>query len=126
LPQGHACATIAARIFDGSGHHDGAVWNGRLGVGGDRRRAADDGRTASRRRRCAWKPGPGLDELRGVNPLAQVPTLVTPDDGVLSESAAILIHLGERFPASGLLPEEPKRGRNRCAASSTSPPTATR
>ena len=57
---------------------------------------------------AAWKPGPGLDELRGVNPLAQVPTLVTPDDGVLSESAAILIHLGERFPASGLLPEEPK------------------
>ena len=52
---------------------------------------------------AAWKPGPGLDELRGVNPLAQVPTLVTPDDGVLSESAAILIHLGLVHPESGLL-----------------------
>ena len=57
---------------------------------------------------ASWKPGPGLEELRGANPLAQVPTLVTPEGGVLSESAAILIHLGERYPDSGLLPTLPK------------------
>jgi len=53
---------------------------------------------------ASWKPGPGLDELRAVNPLAQVPTLVLDDGGVMSESAAILIHLGDAFPASGLMP----------------------
>jgi GST-like protein len=56
---------------------------------------------------ASWKPGPGLDELRRVHPLAQVTTLVSPEGGVLSESAAILIHLGERYPASGLLPQAP-------------------
>lgn len=52
----------------------------------------------------SWQPGPGLEELRRVNPLLQVPTLVTPDGSVLTESAAILIHLADEFPASGLLP----------------------
>ncbi len=56
---------------------------------------------------ASWQPGPGLDELRAVNPLVQVPTLVLPEGGVLSESAAILICLGERYPDSGLLPREP-------------------
>jgi GST-like protein len=56
---------------------------------------------------ASWLPGPGLEELRRVNPLAQVPTLVAPDGAVLTESAAILIHLAEQFPASGLLPENP-------------------
>jgi GST-like protein len=44
--------------------------------------------------------------LRRVNPLAQVPTLLTPAGAVLTESAAILIHLGEAFPDSGLLPRD--------------------
>jgi len=56
---------------------------------------------------ASWKPGPGQDELRRVNPLAQIPTLVLEDGSVMSESAAILIYLGERYPASGLLPEAP-------------------
>jgi len=56
---------------------------------------------------ASWAPGPGLEELRAVNPLAQVPTLVLDDGSAMSESAAILIHLGERFPASGLLPLDP-------------------
>lgn len=56
---------------------------------------------------ASWQPGPGFDELRRVNPVAQIPTLVLPDGGVMSESAAILIHLGERFPQSGLLPRAP-------------------
>lgn len=53
---------------------------------------------------ASWQPGPGLEELRRVNPLLQVPTLVTPDGAVLTESAAILIHLADEFPSSGLLP----------------------
>ena len=56
---------------------------------------------------ASWQPGSGLDELRKVNPLAQVPTLVLPEGGVMSESAAILACLGERFPGSGLLPADP-------------------
>ena len=55
---------------------------------------------------ATWEPGPGYDELRRVNPLGQVPTLVLDDGAVMSESAAILIALGERFPASGLLPAD--------------------
>jgi GST-like protein len=43
---------------------------------------------------ATWEPGPGLDELRHVNPLGQIPTLVMADGTVLTESAAILIHLG--------------------------------
>ena len=54
---------------------------------------------------ASWEPGPGLEALRRINPLAQVPTLVRPDGGVLTESAAILIALGLEHPASGLLPE---------------------
>jgi GST-like protein len=56
---------------------------------------------------ATWEPGPGYEQLKRVNPLAQVPTLVLPDGTVLSESAAILIHLGLTQPRSGLLPAEP-------------------
>jgi GST-like protein len=55
---------------------------------------------------ASWEPGPGLDELTRVNPLAQIPTLLLPDGSVLTESAAILIHLGLAHPASGLLPAD--------------------
>lgn len=40
-----------------------------------------------------------------INPRAEVPTLVLPDHSVMTESAAILIHLGDVFPAAGLAPE---------------------
>src|SRR5439155_24879438 len=55
---------------------------------------------------ASWKPEEraGLDELRRVNPLAQIPTLALDDGSVLTESAAILIELGLRYPHSGLLP----------------------
>ena len=56
---------------------------------------------------ASWQPGPGLDELTRVNPLAQIPTLVLPDGSVMTESAAILIHLGLAHPDSGLLPRGP-------------------
>jgi len=55
-------------------------------------------------RAASWEPSPGLDQLALVNPLKQIPTLQLPDGSVLSESAAILIHLGLAFPESGLLP----------------------
>ena len=53
---------------------------------------------------ATWEEGKGLDELTKVNPLHQIPTLLLPDGGVLTESAAILIHLGLQFPSSNLLP----------------------
>jgi len=56
---------------------------------------------------ASWEPGPGLEELKRVNPLAQIPTLVLEDGTVMTESAAILIWLGLHHPRSGLLPAEP-------------------
>ena len=58
---------------------------------------------------ASWEPGPGRDELARVNPLAQIPTLVLPDGGVMTESAAILIHLGLAYPGSPLLPADAAR-----------------
>jgi len=55
----------------------------------------------------SWQDGPGRDELARLNPLSQIPTLVLDDGSVLSESAAILIHLGLAHPGSGLLPADP-------------------
>jgi len=55
---------------------------------------------------ASWEPGPGLEALKRINPLGQIPTLVLPDTTVLSESAAILIHLGLAHPHSGLLPAD--------------------
>jgi GST-like protein len=51
---------------------------------------------------ASWEPRSAIDELRKVNPLLQIPTLVLPDGSVLTESAAILIHLG-LVSAPGLL-----------------------
>ena len=56
---------------------------------------------------ASWKPSPGLEALKAVNPLAQIPTLVLDDGSVMSESAAILIHLGLAQPQSGLLASDP-------------------
>ena len=56
---------------------------------------------------ASWLPGEGLEALSAVNPLRQIPTLVLPDGSVMTESAAILIHLGLAEPGSGLLPAEP-------------------
>jgi len=44
------------------------------------------------------------DAYSRVNPQQKLPTLVTPDGETLTESAAILVTLAERHPASGLLP----------------------
>jgi GST-like protein len=58
---------------------------------------------------ASWEPGPGRDELQRVNPLCQIPTLLLPDGSVLTESAAILIHLGLAHPDSALLPADAAR-----------------
>jgi GST-like protein len=49
-------------------------------------------------------PGPARDKLLAVNPLARVPTLVSPDGEILTESAAIVLHLSDLNPQSGLAP----------------------
>ncbi len=54
---------------------------------------------------------PGHDGLLALNPLGQVPALVLPDGTVMTESAAILIHLADSA-APGLLgpaPGDPAR-----------------
>jgi len=56
-----------------------------------------------------WRPSPGLEALKEANPLGQIPTLVLDDGSVLSESAAILIHLGLTNPHSDLLSGDPAR-----------------
>jgi len=56
---------------------------------------------------ASWAADSALAELEAVNPLRQIPTLVTPEGTVLTESAAILMHLGLAFPAAALLPAAP-------------------
>lgn len=51
----------------------------------------------------SWQKGEGTEALARINPLKQIPTLVTPDGQVLTESAAILIHLGLEYPDAELL-----------------------
>ena len=58
---------------------------------------------------ASWQPSAGLDALKKVNPLAQIPTLVLDDGSVLTESAAILLHLGLEHPRSGLVSAGPSR-----------------
>ena len=50
------------------------------------------------------QPGPARDRLLALNPLGQVPTLILPDGAVMTETAAIALHLDELVPAAGLLP----------------------
>ncbi len=57
-------------------------------------------------RASSWERDSAQAELLVANPLGQIPTLRLPDGGVLTESAAILIHLGLEHPASGLLPAQ--------------------
>lgn len=58
-------------------------------------------------RASEWEPDSALDELRKVNPLGQIPTLLLESGAVLTESVAILLHLALSHPASNLLPTGP-------------------
>src|SRR3569832_834061 len=53
---------------------------------------------------ASWEPTSAVEALRKVNPLMQIPTLVLPDGSVMTESAAILIHLGLAARPGVLLP----------------------
>ena len=54
-------------------------------------------------RASSWEPDT-LPALLRVNPLGQIPTLVLEDGSVLTESAAILLCIAQRYPEAGLLP----------------------
>jgi GST-like protein len=56
-------------------------------------------------RASTWEADSAIQELGHINPMRQIPTLVLPDGGVMTESAAILIHLGLIVPQSMLLPQ---------------------
>lgn len=49
--------------------------------------------------------GPGNERIRAYNPLGQVPTLVLPDGSVMTEVAAIALHLADAAPDAGLAPK---------------------
>lgn len=55
------------------------------------------------------KPGPGRDRLLSLNPLGQVPTLVRPDGSVMTESAAMVLHIHDVAPRAGLVPSDVDR-----------------
>ena len=74
----------------------------------------------------------GGDRVLAANPMRQVPALVFPGGEVMTESAAILIRLGELHPQAGLVPgaEDPRRSQFlrwmsfvRPASSPTLPPS---
>ena len=48
--------------------------------------------------------GPGRRRLLALNPLGQVPTLLLPDGTVMTESAAIALHVDEIAPRAHLVP----------------------
>ena len=50
------------------------------------------------------EPGSGRDRLMALNPLGQVPTLLLPEGEVMTESAAMVLHLAERAPGAGIAP----------------------
>jgi GST-like protein len=62
---------------------------------------------------ASWEPTSNIAELGRLNPLKQVPALELPDGGILTESAAILIHLGLTFPQAAILPAAPAE-RDQC------------
>jgi GST-like protein len=45
------------------------------------------------------------EAFRKINPRQQLPALMLPDGSIMTEGAAMLLHLGDAFPASGLLPK---------------------
>jgi len=53
---------------------------------------------------ATWAEPQARERVAPVNPMRQIPTLVLPDGEVMTESAAILIDLGDRYPAAGLAP----------------------
>jgi GST-like protein len=59
-----------------------------------------------------WQGESEREKLDPVNPMRQVPVLVLPSGEIMTESAAILIWLADRYPEAGLAPRiaEASRG----------------
>lgn len=57
------------------------------------------------------KPGPQQEQLKALNPLCQVPTLVLEDDSVMTETAAIALMLIDKHPQFAPRPGTPARNR---------------
>ncbi|SFO49327.1 GST-like protein [Variovorax sp. PDC80] len=53
---------------------------------------------------ATWEGDAERDRIAGLNPMRQVPALVLPSGELMTESAAILIWLGDRHPEAGLCP----------------------
>ena len=51
-----------------------------------------------------WQPGPERDRLFQLNPLGQVPVLILPDGSIMTESAAMVLHVIDQAPDAGLAP----------------------
>jgi GST-like protein len=60
-------------------------------------------------RASTWEADSAQSELAKINPLGQIPTLVLDDGTIVTESAAILIHLALQYPAFALLPSAPSQ-----------------
>ena len=58
-----------------------------------------------------WAGDAERDKVAGVNPMRQVPALVLPSGEVMTESAAILVWLGDQHPEAGLAPAPGDPGR---------------
>jgi GST-like protein len=58
-----------------------------------------------------WEGEAEAAKVAAINPLKQIPALVTPDGETITESAAILIWLADRYPAARLGPalDDPAR-----------------
>lgn len=58
-----------------------------------------------------WEREAERDKVAAVNPMRQIPALITPDGETITESAAILIWLAEQHPEAALAPEacDPRR-----------------
>ena len=61
-----------------------------------------------------FKSTTARERLRLVNPLAQVPTLLLPDGQVLTESAAITLHLADATQSADLVPGPGEKRLSRC------------
>lgn len=51
-----------------------------------------------------WETGADRDRLKAYNPLGQVPVLLLPDGAVMTESAAMVLHIADLAPEAGLAP----------------------
>lgn len=58
-----------------------------------------------------WESEAERDKVAPVNPMRQIPALITPEGETITESAAILIWLAEQHPEAALAPEpcDPRR-----------------